>query len=372
MDRRLPPALVLLAVAHAGCGKRGDPLPPLPRNPAEVSDFRVGQRGDSLEVSLVAPRATRSGGRLGLLDVEILRAGPSGEFLKLAERRRIRVAPGERVSERLPLDPPGTLVRLSARALVGKDASSLAPVVTWTTAAPPPAPTSLRAQALPDAVRLTFRPAPLPTATPTPSPVPSAAPPGPRPAPTPGPSASPGSSVAPRPAPAPPPRPPLRGTLVYRRAPDGRYTRALTPPTSPLTGDSYEDRAVRFGETWCYVARTMAAHDPFLESADSPEACLEYRDSFAPAAPTGLAVLPRPEAVEVSWSPSPEPDLGGYRVYRSVGGEAFGQIGAVPAGETYFRDATLPPSASAAYRVAAVDQAGNEGPPTPPVEVRRP
>jgi fibronectin type 3 domain-containing protein len=78
-------------------------------------------------------------------------------------------------------------------------------------------------------------------------------------------------------------------------------------------------------------------------------------------------------AVELSWSISREPDLAGYRVYRSEQpGEQGVQLSperlAVPA----FRDTQLLPGRSYFYRVTAVDRAGNESAASAPVSVEIP
>ena len=47
------------------------------------------------------------------------------------------------------------------------------------------------------------------------------------------------------------------------------------------------------GEKVCYVVRAAASLEPLVESAASNEACLGVRDISPPAAPSGLAVVPR-------------------------------------------------------------------------------
>lgn len=382
---------VALALASATCGKRGDPLPPLPTTPQGVTDLRLAQRGQTLEVSFVAPRTTAGGARLGVLEVELLRADAAGDFAKVARHTERRVAPGESLLETSPLPAVGTVVRVAARAKTGGDASPLTPVVSLTVQPPPPPPTAFAAHLEPEAVVLAWVPPPTPppTPAPSPSPSPSASPPpnaAPAPSPTPTPSATPSPAVSPSPspggAPSPSPKPspaasptptptpkPQGGFWVYRREPDSAYRRPLTP--SPVPGPPLRDTTIAPRERWCYVVRTVASTEPLVESASSGEACVENKDVFPPAAPTGVAVLVRDDGVEVSWSPSLEADLASYRVYRSAAGAPPARLGEVPAPETVLLDAAAPRGAPLVYTVTAVDRDGNESPASARVETAR-
>ena len=128
---------------------------------------------------------------------------------------------------------------------------------------------------------------------------------------------------------------------------------------------------MRPGESWCYVVRTVVSTEPVVESGPSGEACVEVRDVFAPAAPTGVAAFVRETGAEVSWSPSPEPDLARYRVYRAEEGGPSLRVAEVAAGTTAWLD-TSPLAAPRAYTVTAVDANGNESPPSRRSEVRAP
>jgi len=77
-------AAPLVLVAALGCGKRGDPLPPLGRTPQPVRDLTLAQRGADLEVRYTAPRTTTGGIRLDVHAVEILTARGDGDFAKTA------------------------------------------------------------------------------------------------------------------------------------------------------------------------------------------------------------------------------------------------------------------------------------------------
>lgn len=345
-----------LAVGVLACGKRGDPLPPLPKTPQAVSALRVAQRGAELEVSFLAPRLTTGGARLPVLDVEVLRADGEGDFEKVATRVRHKTAPGERLVLREPLPPPGTPVRVGARAWHGREGSALGPVVAMRVQAPPAAPEGFTASLQKQGVLLRFS---LPQAllSPPPSPPPSPAPTAPNPAPS--------SASA-----TPPPQSPSPGVVIYRRDPKGDYGFPVSGDT--VTTPFFEDRTVAAGEAWCYVARTAISRDPLVESGNSAEACVTVKDVFAPEPPTGVSLLVLPDAVEVSWSPSPEGDLARYHVYRALGGTEPQLLGELSAEERILRDTDLIHGQPYTYRVTAVDRDGNESEPSAPVECRLP
>jgi hypothetical protein len=194
------------------------------------------------------------------------------------------------------------------------------------------------------------------------------------PPPSPAPSASPSLPPSPGPSTSPSPGPSLAAALSYwpyRKAKDGADARPLTQ--QPVAATTHEDAGVRVGETWCYVVRTVAATDPLVESRDSPEACLTIEDVVVPAAPVGVAAVARDGAVDLSWSPSFEPDLAHYRVYRGpLGGDARERLAELGPGETIYRDAAVTAGAGYVYRLTAVDRVGNESPPSQPAEVRLP
>jgi hypothetical protein len=366
------------------CGKRGDPLPPLPVTPQAVTNLKLAQRGDKLEVSYVAPRSTTGGVRLGVLEVEILRADTSAEllkagdtmrlpeFLKAARRERHRAAPGETLADTTPLPAPGTMVRVAARALDRGRASNLSSVATMVVQSPPPAPTDLSAELVGDAVALRWTgtvpsppppsPSPSPSASPSPTASPSETMAGAA-SPRPSPSAS--GLLAPRPSPSPSatPKPPARGFLVYRRGePSDGYGSPLR--SEPFATNALEDRAVSLGQRWCYVVGTVVSTEPVVESQRSNEACVSVRDIVPPATPTGVAALGGADGVEISWSPSTDADLASYRVYRQAPDGARARVGEVAPPETTWKDTTAAPGVRYVYTATTVDTAGNESKPS--------
>ena len=157
---------------------------------------------------------------------------------------------------------------------------------------------------------------------------------------------------------------------MYRRI--GTESYRLPLAQEPLEETSATDAAAPQGVTACYVVRAAASVDPPVESATSNEACVEVRDIEPPAAPTGTAVLPRDRGLEVLWTPSPEDDLAGYRVYREAPGEPRGRVAEVEAARSAWLDTTARPGVVYQYDVTAFDRAGNESPKAPAVEASLP
>ncbi len=155
-------------------------------------------------------------------------------------------------------------------------------------------------------------------------------------------------------------------------APDASQTKLKSPPEllgAPASGE-YQDSHFEFGQTYVYTVRSVAAFGAdLLESADSLPASVTPRDIFPPAAPVGLeaAVVPAtPQGasyVELSWAISAEPDLAGYRVYRSGREDATGErLNTELLPSPAFRDMSVMPGEQYFYRVSAVDRSGNESP----------
>jgi len=339
-----------------------------------VTGLRVAQRGDQLEIRFTAPRASTDGARLPVLEVELLVADREGDLPKVALTRRIKVAPGETVAESQPLPPPGTALRVAARAIAKGHQGRPGELARLTVVPPLSPPRGLAAGLTAEAVSLSWEgdlPAPLPTPVPTPTPTPP--PPG-ESAQAPGepalPPASPeGKAPKAPPTPKPAPKPFTPGFFIYRRAAGGRFEAPL--PGAAVPERTFVDPSPQPGESVCYEVRAVASAEPLVESAPSNEACIDVKDIRAPAAPTGLTALPRDEGVEISWSPSSEPDLMGYRVYRVRRGGEYETIAEVTVPETVFVD-PAPAGRTLRYVVTALDKAGNESPASDPVEVRRP
>ena len=81
-------------------------------------------------------------------------------------------------------------------------------------------------------------------------------------------------------------------------------------------------------------------------------------DPTPPSAPTNLSRKAGDGYVELRWEKNPEPDLAGYRIYRSIDGERYYLIsGGELVRYIYFKDEGLENGKTYYYRITAVDRA---------------
>lgn len=83
-------------------------------------------------------------------------------------------------------------------------------------------------------------------------------------------------------------------------------------------------------------------------------------DYFPPAAPEGLAALAAVGSIDLSWQANTEPDLGGYNIYRDVGGADPDYLASVTAPATTYQDFAVGNDTTYTYWVTAVDTLNNE------------
>jgi len=404
-------SLLLALTLSLGCGHRGNPLPPLRKTPPPLQDFRLAQRGDTLEVSAAAPRASVDGVPYEEVTVEFLYGEGEVDLMKAGSRRAARTEGGRLVVATLSLPAPGKLVRAAARGVSGHDAGPRTLIQALVAQPPLEAPRDLTAELLPGGVALAWKgeqpkavPPPVlapppgprlpgfPGATPSPAgavPAPAAAappatppvaPPKTPPAgspttppvepagePAPGAAAGPAREKGPGPTAGPEaPKAPASGFFLYRRVGDAPFAGPLLE--APLEGRAHTDKSAPLGSTACYVVRAVASVRPLIESGPSNESCVGVRDVAAPATPAGLAILPRENGLQALWSPSTEPDLAGYRLYRAAGDGPSDKLAELPPGTTDFLDETARKGVVYRYSLSAFDQAGNESPPSAAVE----
>jgi hypothetical protein len=104
------------------------------------------------------------------------------------------------------------------------------------------------------------------------------------------------------------------------------------------------------------------------ESLPSKPALITAVDVFSPKVPAGVTALAAANSVEVSWERSPDTDLKGYYVYRSLNGGPFDRQGgsvSLPA----YSDHNVEHGKTYRYAISAVDQKNNESAKSAAIEV---
>ncbi len=107
---------------------------------------------------------------------------------------------------------------------------------------------------------------------------------------------------------------------VLRQGPSDKAPVQLGTSARP----EYLDKTSQFDIPYRY---TVVAFVGSAESLPSKPFPITAVDVFPPKVPTGVTALAAPNSIEVSWQRSPDPDLKGYYVYRSVNGGAFERQG---------------------------------------------
>lgn len=136
----------------------------------------------------------------------------------------------------------------------------------------------------------------------------------------------------------------------------------LRDEAAPL---EYVDRRVRNGTTYRY--RVTAVDIARRESEPVASRQVTPRDTTPPGVPTGVSARIGESEALLVWRLSPEPDVAGYFVERSVGlDQPYDRLTQtpVPAGSPHWRDTTAAGATRYFYRVVAVDENGNESAPS--------
>jgi hypothetical protein len=357
----------ILVFFLGGCGAPGEPAAPSPPVPTAVTDLSARQAGDGVQLTFTMPAKTIRGDRLTEApSIEVLRGALKSDGSPDAKSFRIvYTIPASLVStyraaeqtqftdpvapEQTRAHPGATLVYRVRTRVSKKRASPDSNAVTVRVFPVPQRIASLQATLTETSIDLTWTP-PLQTS-----------------------GGDPLSAVS--------------SFHIYRGEVDPRahdsaakdlsHEKWISPITLLANSDtaSYRDAQFDFGKTYVYIVRsTITAEGNLLESDDSDPLLLAAVDTFPPSVPQGVVAAvtsaenDSPPEVDLSWSINSETDLAGYRVYRSEQQEDKGQLVTPdlllsPA----YRDTSVRLEHTYWYRVTAVDRAGNESPPTPPV-----
>lgn len=336
-----------LTLFVAGCGKIGDPLPPIPRAPLIVSDLTAVQRGTHIVISFPLTRTPRSAklGRIAIFRLIEPSEAPLGlapesfserssviyeipEDAVPAARSTITYEDTITLSANQSLSRYRYAVRLVSANGPAADFSNYAIITPVVEVAKPPRDLLTRVSQNDISVSWT---APLQNETGT----------------------TPANIV---------------GYNIYRRT-DGPLLRLNA---QPLTDIAYSDRAFQFGTKYEYLVRALslpaggATSAQAIESNDSEVVSVIPKDTFAPVAPDSIKIASVNGIVSMFWPSNPEPDLAGYLIYRSEDESAppakWLKLTPRVHTPTTFRDEKVTVGKKYFYQITAVDSSGNESP----------
>jgi hypothetical protein len=316
--------LVAAVWTAVGCGYIGEPLPPLANVPARVGDLTAVQRGAVILARFTPPPITTENQPIKTpLELD-LRVGPRAEGMNdeawAAAAVQVKPSAIENGVARYEIPISNwagkeVLLRARSRGSNGKE-SAWSNFFAVPVAQPLETPANLRGEAVPEGVRLSWQA-----------------------------------------------RAPM--IRIFRRTGTGSYTEVAETPQPPWT-----DGTVQFGQPYTYRVQSFASVREGLqaESEFSAEFSIQPEDKFPPAAPVGLQANDTPATIQLTWEARSEPDLAGYRVYRSVGQgppEKVAEV-TVPA----YSDRNVEMGKAYRYTVTAFDGSGNESLPSAPAEAR--
>jgi outer membrane biosynthesis protein TonB len=169
-------------------------------------------------------------------------------------------------------------------------------------------------------------------------------------------------------------------------APTPTEVKLRTPksPNASTDAGGTLDPTAQMGDTYRYTAQrvrsvSLSGHALELRGPASSPVTLLMRNTFPPRAPSGLEAVPggataADRSIDLSWTPNTDPDLAGYIVYRQeidtngVAAATATRLNPTPVVGPAYRDQTAVAGRRYAYRVTAIDTAGNESAPSDPVQ----
>jgi hypothetical protein len=111
----------------------------------------------------------------------------------------------------------------------------------------------------------------------------------------------------------------------------------------------------------CFFVRSVDIVGGYhVRGPASATTCIELKDTFAPAAPASLRAVASGGAINLIWDPSSASDLAGYLVLRAEApGATLTPLTKEPLDKTVYVDSDVRAGVTYTYAVVAVDKAGN-------------
>jgi hypothetical protein len=123
----------------------------------------------------------------------------------------------------------------------------------------------------------------------------------------------------------------------------------------------YSDLEFRFGEAHSYRVQSMSRDtDPLILSPFSNTLRIIPRDEFPPATPINISAFVLEGKVQILWDENKETDLEGYFLYSGTDVNRLERSSSSITINRYVDESVLP-GQTYYYQISAVDQVGNEG-----------
>jgi hypothetical protein len=143
----------------------------------------------------------------------------------------------------------------------------------------------------------------------------------------------------------------------------------LPDPGEPGSVDSFEVTGLRPESTYYFILRTADEipnwsyfSNVAVVTTPARQDSMPRNDETPPSPVVGLSATPTAEGINLTWIPSPDADVVGYNVYRSITGDDFEGITDTPLGEASYLDTQILAGLTYYYRVTAIDDSDNESP----------
>jgi hypothetical protein len=161
--------------------------------------------------------------------------------------------------------------------------------------------------------------------------------------------------------------------VIPPTAPMVPWNEVPAAPVSAAGSGFFFEEPVAFEREQCYHVRAVRGVAPALiESEPSPRGCVRPVDVFPPLPPAAPEAVAGEGAISLIWEPSRDPGIGGYLVLRAEAGDATLQpLTPSPIADASFRDTDVMPGRRYVYAIVAVDDrlpVGNMSAPSASVE----
>lgn len=318
---------MIAALAAAGCGYVGEPLPPALNIPQRLADVTVTQVGARIVVRYSPPQLSTDGLNLKNSGRAELAIGPApvpfqaDVWAAQAKTQGAFKVDGGMASAELPVaDWVGQEVVAAVRLYSAKGRhAGWSNFVTLAVVPPLESPRNVLAEAVPTGVRIAWQA-------------------------------------------------PAGRFRVWRRG--EKQTNAVL--LGETAGGEYLDPTAEFGHTYRYSVEAVRSEGNVRAASErTAEVEIFPEDRFPPSAPAGVTAIASTGSIELAWEQNSEPDLAGYRVYRAEGTGEFARIGEIRTAPNY-SDRPVRSGVRYRYAVSSVDKAGNESAQSQTVELVAP